>query len=64
MAKQRHPNKLLAKRLAVIERLFERQEISEKDYDILDTSARLEGGMLTYEEIFGTVVEGYIPPID
>lgn len=61
----RHQNKnsLLKRRLDKIERLYRLGEISDKMYDILDTSARQEAGLLTYEDVYSAVVDGFIKKI-
>lgn len=49
--KQKKPS-ALEKRLKKIESLLNRFKISERQYDILDTAARVEAGALTFDDIY------------
>lgn len=49
--------KLTKERLKVIEELHDSRQISDSQYDTLDTAARIEGGLITYEDVFADVVE-------
>jgi hypothetical protein len=44
-------NKLLEERLLRIERLYDEQKIDYRQMEVLDTAARIEAGMLNYNEI-------------
>lgn len=53
-------SKTLEKRLADLEELFQHNDITEKDYDVLDTAARVADGALSYEEVYDIIVNGFV----
>ena len=58
--KRKHPHKELEQRDKTLSDLLDLGEITDADFRLLDTVARVEAGMLTFQEVFSEITaHGY-----